>query len=153
MPLLFSTDIKQLNEEFNRLEMEKKAFQIKVENFENETKKRQEEIENKLKKNEDILSAIAKKEEGLAKKQKELDNLLNKVYNKEQKKIISLYSKMKPDVIAEIFGKLVIEDIDKAVFIIKNIPEEQAVGTMMNLENSISTMLTQKLLKRNENAK
>jgi len=60
---------------------------------------------------------------------------------------------MKPSVIADIFSKLVIEDIDKAIFIIQNIPEKQAIGTMMKLDNNINSILTQKLLKRKTNGK
>ncbi len=143
----------ELNEGFNDLSSEKAKFDLRVEHFNKEMEKKKKEILELIDKNDKILSDIKIKEKEIAKQQEKLDNLYNNIYNKSEKKIISFYSQMKPAIIADVFSKLVVEDIDKAMFIIQNIPEKQAIGTMMKLDNTINSLLTQKLLKRKTNAK
>jgi len=151
--ILSAGNVIELNNGFNELESEKHKFQLKVEHFNNEIDSKKTEIEKLILQNKTILSEIEIKELKIVKEQQKLDNLYNNIYNKSEKKIISFYSQMKPSVIADIFSKLVIEDIDKAIFIIQNIPEKQAIGTMMKLDNNINSILTQKLLKRKTNGK
>jgi flagellar motility protein MotE (MotC chaperone) len=130
------------------LEFDKTELKAQQKNFEEYVKIKTQELDKKTEENKKILQKITTEMENIEKKKKELDETLKNVYNKNKEVMIKLYSKMKPDAIAEILNKMVSEDEDKAVLIIQTLPETLGTQVMMKMESNTATKLTKKFLNK-----
>jgi len=138
------------NEKFSLLKTEKEEFKIEKKQFEEDLSKREEDLKKKILESKEVLTKIEESRKELKKEETEIEKEERKRQNQKEDDIIEIYSKMKPQAIADVFSILIKEDKEMAKRLFVKFPKKISRVVLSKMEPKDSAKITIEVLNKKE---